>query len=97
MKNATVAFTLSFLLPGGGLAYLGRWKLAAANLAAALGIGLVLVLLLPEHALDVVDRWAALVVGSFSGAWAMQTTEEMNKKASERPTLDELADEAKLG
>ena len=38
MKNRHVAFVLSFLLPGAGLAYLGQWNGAAANLGIAFGI-----------------------------------------------------------
>lgn len=96
MKNRYVAFVLSFLLPGAGLAYLGQWKGAAANLGLAFGIGVLLALILPGHVFDASIRYVAMGIGGASGQWARQKAEEMSKKANAPTTLEALADEVKL-
>jgi hypothetical protein len=49
MKKPIVAFTLSFILPGAGLAYLGKWKWAFINLGVVLLIGIAAALLLSDE------------------------------------------------
>jgi hypothetical protein len=52
-KKPWVAFLLSILLTGAGLAYLGKWGWAVLNLLAALGIGYAAVMVYPEVAVPV--------------------------------------------
>ena len=96
MKSPFLAFTLSFLLPGAGLAYLGKWKWAAVNLAAALIIGIVAGFLLPDYILDAYGRYVAIGIGCGSGAWAQGTAQQMNAEAKNVPTMDELSDQARI-
>ena len=66
MKKPFVAFLLSFLLPGAGLAYLGKWKWAMINLLVVLAIGVVLSLVLPDQ---IFERYAQLIaIGCSSGS-----------------------------
>ena len=46
-KKPWVAFLLSILLTGAGLAYLGKWGWAVLNLLAAFGIGIAVRSLFP--------------------------------------------------
>ena len=96
MKSKTVAFVLSALVAGSGLAYLGLWKQAAINFALAVGLGVTLGLILPEHVFDFIDTGLAAGVGGVSGAYAMEMAEKLNKDSNETPTLEELSDEARL-
>ena len=69
-KKPWLAFLLSFLLPGAGLAYLGRWGLAALNLVVVLSIGVILALCLPEEQFD---KWISPIaagLGAGSGGFA---------------------------
>ncbi len=80
MKKPLVAFTLSFFLPGAGLAYLGKWKWAAVNLGAVALMGVLIAFFLPA---DVFDRSASVIaaaLGAGSGALAQSLTVQMNKK-----------------
>jgi hypothetical protein len=52
-KKPWVAFLLSILLTGAGLAYLGKWGWAVLNLLAALGIGYAAVMVYPEVAVPI--------------------------------------------
>lgn len=66
MKKPFVAFLLSFLLPGAGLAYLGKWKWAIVNLLVVLAIGLILGLILSD---EIFERYAQLIaIGCSSGS-----------------------------
>lgn len=87
MKSKNIAFFLNFLLPGAGLAYLGKWKLAALNLGGALAVGVILGFLLPESFLDNYGRYVAIGIGSGSGAWAMMLAEQMNLETSKASTV----------
>lgn len=51
MKNPWLAFTLSFILPGAGLWYLGQWSRGAINLGTVIMIGLA-TLYLPNEVFD---------------------------------------------
>lgn len=80
MKRPGVAFVLSFLLPGAGLWYLGKWKYGFLNLGVVLVLGLILALSLPDQ---VFDKWIHYVAVGFSGgsAWlAKQMADQMNSK-----------------
>ena len=72
MKKPFVAFLLSFLLPGAGLAYLGKWKWAMINLLGVLAIGVVLSLVLSDQ---IFEHYAQLVaIGCSSGSAALART-----------------------
>lgn len=47
-----LAFTLSFLLPGAGLGYLGLWGWGVLNFVLVLGVGVVAEFVLPEKVFD---------------------------------------------
>jgi len=82
MKSQNVAFGLNFILPGAGFLYLRLWKLAALNLCVVIALGIVLSFLLPEGVLSEYGRYIAVVASSASGAWAMQTAADMNKRTA---------------
>jgi hypothetical protein len=95
-KNLNAALFLSILLPGAGFAYLGRWKLAALNLALALGVGLLLTLLLPAGLLGRIGTWLPFAIGMASGTWAQWEGHKMNEAAAAEPTLEGVGEEARL-
>lgn len=80
MKRPFVAFLLSFLLPGAGLAYLGLWKWALINLLAVLVVGFLLAFLLPEEFLDRYMRYVAIGLSSGSGGLAQALAVQRNLK-----------------
>jgi hypothetical protein len=78
LKKPILAFILSILLPGAGLAYLGKWLWALYNLAGVVVVNLLAGLVLPES-------WGipfsvGLAIGS--GALAQQIAIKMNKELS---------------
>ena len=64
MKNPTTACILSFLLPGAGLWYLGKWKLGFINLILVLAIGLVFLLLASE---EFFNQYITMLSGGCAG------------------------------
>ena len=81
MKSPMLAFTLSFLLPGAGLAYLGKWKWGMLNLAVVLLIGLGCVFVLSDEALEQYVRYIAIGCAAGSGGLAQGLAKQMNQKA----------------
>lgn len=81
MKKPFLAFILSFLLPGAGLAYLGKWKWATINLLAVLALGIVLAFTLPEEIFDHYIRFVAYGCAGGSGGLAQVLAKQMNEKA----------------
>jgi len=75
MKKPWVAFLLSVLVTGAGLAYLGKWGWAVLNFLAALGIGIVVALTFPDAASPV---GIGIMVGS--AVMAKNLAEKMNKE-----------------
>ena len=80
MKKPSLAFILSFLLPGAGLAYLGKWKWAVVNLVAVLALGVVLVFMLSEETFDHYIRFVAFGCAGGSGGLAQSLATQMNQK-----------------
>jgi TM2 domain-containing membrane protein YozV len=80
MKKPSVAFMLSFFLPGAGLAYLGKWKWAVANFCIVLLLGILLGLFLPEDIFTHYARIIAIGFGSASAGLAQALTQQMNLK-----------------
>lgn len=80
MKNSILAFTISFFLPGFGLAYLGRWKWCFINLGIVLGISLIAALSLSEEAFDQAARYIRVVMASASGGVALAATQTHNAR-----------------
>ncbi|MEP7048858.1 MAG: hypothetical protein ABJB12_00830 [Pseudomonadota bacterium] len=77
MKKPFVAFLLSFLLPGAGLAYLGKWKWAVVNLLVVLAIGVLLSLVLPAQ---ILEHYAQVIaIGCSSGSAALARTLAMQQ------------------
>ena len=81
MKKPIVAFTLSFLLPGAGLAYLGRWKWAFINLGVVLLVGVAAAFLLSEETLHQYGHYIAIGCSGGSGGLAQILTTQVNQKA----------------
>ena len=75
-KKPWVAFLLSILLTGAGLAYLGKWGWAVLNLVAALAIGITVALTFPDASSPV---GIGILVGS--AVMAKNLAEKMNKQA----------------
>jgi hypothetical protein len=82
MKKPSIAFLLSFLLPGAGLAYLGKWKWAITNLAVVLLVGGLAAFLLPEDIFDRYIRYVAFGCAGGSGALAQQLAAHMNREVN---------------
>jgi len=80
MKKPFVAFILSFLLPGAGLAYLGKWKWAAINLGFVLLIGLIAAFALPDDVFDHYSHLIAVGLGGGSGGLAQTLAAQRNQK-----------------
>ncbi|HMX43064.1 MAG TPA: hypothetical protein PKB12_05040 [Elusimicrobiota bacterium] len=85
MKKPWLAFTLSFLLPGAGLAYLGKWKWAAVNLGFVLSIGVLSGMFLSEDLLNHYARFIAIGLGAGSAGLAQSLADQMNKKMRNTP------------
>jgi hypothetical protein len=75
-KKPWVAFLLSILLTGAGLAYLGKWGWAVLNLVVALAIGITVALTFPDASSPV---GIGILVGS--AVMAKNLAEKMNKEA----------------
>jgi hypothetical protein len=80
MKKPFLAFILSFLLPGAGLAYLGKWKWAIVNLVVVFGIGVALVFALSEEVYDHYIRFIAMGCAGGSGGLAQTIATQMNQR-----------------
>lgn len=81
MKKPWLAFTLSFLLPGAGLAYLGKWGWGLVNLLAVLAIGVGLALLLPAATFHHFIRLVGYGCAGGSGGLAQWFAAQMNQQA----------------
>jgi hypothetical protein len=79
MKSPTIAFTLSFFLPGAGLWYLGRWGWGFVNLLAVLAIGIIAAFALSEEVFDSSIRYIALGCAGGSGGLAMALAQQANQ------------------
>ena len=75
-KKPWVAFLLSILLTGAGLAYLGKWGWAVLNFVVALAIGITVALTFPDASSPV---GIGILVGS--AVMAKNLAEKMNKQA----------------
>ncbi|MDB6029285.1 MAG: hypothetical protein JWM68_5508 [Verrucomicrobiales bacterium] len=87
MKKPFLAFLLSFLLPGAGLAYLGKWKWAIINLSVVLGIGLLLAFILSDEVFEKCIRPIAAGLAGGSGGLAQLLAKQMNEKATSKDVV----------
>jgi len=85
MKNSLLAFTISFFLPGFGLAYLGRWKWCFINLGIVFGIGLLAALTLSDDMLEKSARYIRVICASASGGIAMVAAQQHNDRIKATP------------
>src|SRR5579871_5322494 len=83
MKKPWVAFLLNFLLPGAGLAYLGKWGWAVFNFVVVLILAFLLAAAVPPDSLGAVSAG----LGAASGSLAMSMAGGMNAKANARPMV----------
>ena len=79
-KSHNTAFILSFLLPGAGLWYLGKWKWGFVNLGIVLALGAILSLSLPDDIFFKVIRWVAIGCSGGSAGLAQAIAQQMNAK-----------------
>ncbi len=70
MKKPWLAFLLNFFVPGAGLLYLHRWKLALANFVAAQLVLLGLCAWQPGPDWTERSHFLLLMVMAASGGWA---------------------------
>jgi hypothetical protein len=80
MKKPTAAFILSFILPGAGLAYLGKWKWAFINFGVVCLVGVAAGLLLSEVTLHQYGNYIAVACSSGSAGLAQALTMLRNQK-----------------
>ncbi len=85
MKRPFLAFLLSFLLPGAGLWYLGKWGWGFLNLGIVLSLGVILGLTLPEEVFERYIRFVAIGCGGGSAAFAELTAKRMNERRAPPP------------
>jgi len=81
MKKPFLAFILSFLFPGAGLVYLGKWKWGILNLFIVLLIGFLLAFFLPEVFLEKYMSPISSGLAGGSGGIAMAIAKQMNSKS----------------
>ncbi len=77
-KKPILAFILNILLPGAGLAYLGKWLWALYNIVGVVVVNLLASLVMPES-------WGvpfSVGVGIGCGVMAQQIAIKMNKELS---------------
>ncbi len=93
-KSHNTAFILSFLLPGAGLWYLGKWKWGFINFGAVLALGLILSFSLPEEAFFKIIQWVAPGCAGGSGGLAYVIAQQMNARvplAASQPVLKRIS------
>ena len=78
MKKPFVAGILSFLLPGAGLAYLGKWKWAFVNFGVVVAAGIILAVVLPVEIFERYVRVFSIGFSAGSAGWAYATTQQLN-------------------
>jgi hypothetical protein len=83
MKKPFVAFLLSFLLPGAGLAYLGKWKWAFINFGVVILIGVVAVFALSDATIRNYGSYLGIGCAAGSAGLARAVAELMNKKRND--------------
>ena len=93
-KSHNTAFVLSFLLPGAGLWYLGKWKWGLINLGVVLALGLVLSLALPGDVFVKVSRWVAIGCAGGSAGLAQTVAQRMNARRKAEESADALRHKA---
>lgn len=81
MKKPWLAFTLSFLLPGAGLWYLGKWSWGFLNLAIVLGIGFLMTWFLTDEIYFQWINYVAIACSSGSAGLAYALAKQKNEKA----------------
>jgi hypothetical protein len=86
MKKPFVALLLSILLPGAGLAYLGKWKWGPINLAVVVAVGICMATLLQDEVFDRISTGVACGLAGGSGALARQLAIQMNTKVESGKT-----------
>jgi hypothetical protein len=68
------------LLPGAGLAYLGKWKWGFFNLGVVLLIGLAAAFIVPDETFEKYVRYIGIGCAAGSGGLAQALATQMNQK-----------------
>jgi len=79
MRSPLLAFLLSFVVPGAGLAYLGQWKWGIVNCAAYLLIGIIAAVFLPNDFFHRHVRTISMTCAGLSAILAHATGVRMNR------------------
>ncbi len=80
MKKPILAFILSFLFPGAGLIYLGKWKWGILNFFIVLFISFLLAFILPESVLEKYMSPISAGMAGGSGGIAMALAKQINSR-----------------
>jgi len=80
MKKPFIAFILSFILPGAGLAYLGKWLWAVLNFGGAILLGIVASFILPADTFESYAHMIGVGIAAVSAALAQALAVEINKE-----------------
>jgi len=78
VKKPWLAFVCSLLIPGAGLAYLGRWRAGLVNLCVATAIVAACWLIRPQSSLDYIHYVILVLAAGSAGlahAWATRMSD----------------------
>lgn len=81
-KFPSLAFLLSFVIPGAGLMYLGKWKWGLLNLGVVFLIGVVAALVLSDEAFESYARYVGYGCAGGSAGLAQVLATQMNAKSN---------------
>lgn len=79
MKSPGFAFFLNFILPGAGLAYIGKWKWGLINFAVVLVVGMLVALLQTGETFETYARYIGYGLAGGSGGLAKHYAVQQNK------------------
>jgi hypothetical protein len=79
-RTPWIAFALSFVFPGAGLAYIGQWRFAVVNFSLAVAIPAIVLLTMPEEIIDRI-HYLYLAIAAGSGAWAHASSIQHQRRA----------------
>jgi hypothetical protein len=87
MKKPSIAFILSLLIPGAGLAYAGKWRWGLVNFGIVLVIGAVAMAVLSKETFDEYVKIIALACAVGSAGFARSVADQLNGMAKRRSAV----------